>query len=208
MMKRSTIRYDNIITDNISTSDISADNLTVIGDVSILSNLDVEGTISGNTVIVNGFATDILISNVISTDTITATNVLVTQSIQYPVEIIVPLPDETPILLSSQNSGSIIDANALAQQYVLSLGSDLSVGDTWEIYINSVDPIMFRNNSGKTLQSAGIVYISNQYEYVPTVTISPNETIIDPGSKGKYNIAVTSVSDTEVRLTSTVILAT
>lgn len=130
--------------------------------------------------------------------------VTVRKSIRYPTQLIIPTNPITTVSLSNENSGNLIDANTLSTQYMIMIEEDILVGDTWEVYINSELGIVFGNNTGKILFPSGVIYIQlgliGGYEFVPLHPIPNGSEIVQPGNKARYQVTVTDVTDTTVRI--------
>lgn len=210
MPRQSTITYDSIHVGTVEATSITVESLNVdsvisfpvfvgFNNVSITDNLDVGGSIVGTDASFNNLVVSNAVFNNIQTQDITATN-----AIRYPVSVISPVGPETIITLSNDNSGNIIDANTPSQQYVISLGFSLEEGNRWEVYVNSEDLIIFRNNTERPILSSGIVHIDDgtgsTYEYVPPTLLPVGASGVQPGNKAKYVITVSTVSTDQVRI--------
>lgn len=136
----------------------------------------------------------------------TSTNVSQAPSRQ-PVIVINPTNEIEQIALSSRNQGYIIDANTPADVYAITLENDVSVGDSWKIWVIASSLLVFVNNTPKTLQTGGTVYPLNSYIYingeVPPGAISPQ-----PSNSATYELTITAVTDTTIRAVINVVFAT
>lgn len=175
MAKRPTISYDNITSRSLNVSGVST-----LGIVSA-----------------DGISTDTLISESSLMTNAIARNLSVSDILITPVSVV---RDTGVINLSNTNSGQSIDANDIQQQYRLVIDSSLQIGNGWKISINSIDPVLIDNQSGRDISLSGMRYTSSIYEYVNAQLIPDGSTITLPGNKILYDLSVTSLTDTQVRM--------
>lgn len=114
------------------------------------------------------------------------------------IEKVLPYTDDHVISLSDRNSGYVIDGTTPIQSYMVSLSSNINVGDRWVVHV-SADRLSLVNDTGRDLYVSGFIY-TNDYGISHAETTYPPGYVREEGeyTRALYDITVTSVTPTTV----------